>query len=81
MEQTALHPVVQNGHETVAISLLEPRASIDKLSTETGGIGRNNDIYEIEMREDYAYKNEWGLRGLSMLRINGQGTDSPQGIG
>lgn len=56
MEQTALHLAVQNGHETVAILLLEPGASIDKLSTETRGIGRNDDIYEIEMRKTIPMK-------------------------
>jgi ankyrin repeat protein len=70
MEQTALHLAVQNGHETVAILLLEPGASMGKLLMEARGIGRNDDIYEIKMREDYAYENEWGLRGLSMLRNN-----------
>jgi len=70
MEQMALHLAVQNGHEAVAILLLEPGASTDKSSTETRGIGRNGDIYKIEMREDYAYENKWGLGGLSMLRKN-----------
>ena len=44
----------------MAVLLLERGASIHKLSTETRGIGRNDDIYE----------NEWGMKGLSMLRKN-----------